>query len=574
MNFRSIRDQLPLGDDGEEQNLRRFIEDFLVPIAADGSIGVDEELPLLVAFHAYGIGGLYARNPETFCERLRAAIDDSRRAGPTRSDVPRLRAAFRNLLHHGIRLSWSQRLQAMSWGRLSSGTFISGVDRVPNDLDFGPARETAIPLAAQQAFGSMMAAVWPDGAHAWAGGQSAEMRTPSKPGDETLGAIDTSVLEGRAAARKQEAGASADSDPHIVEFEADERVIGRMIDGKTQAALAKQASSILDRFEVRLGHGGHLGLAFDRCRKSADAKVIIVGDGAIDERETWLIGDLHGDLLALECILAHIKAQSREAARARIVFLGDLIDDGPCSAQVLIRLFGLIADEPHRIAYLCGNHDEGLIMRDGHFTSSVTPADFADELNADTAPGWCRRAAELFIKLVSAAPRAIFLSDGTLLAHGGIPQSDLWSAIDTPDAMENPTCLQDFVWTRAHPRARRREPSRASKGAEFGRDDFAGFCELASRIVGFPVRRMIRGHDHFEQRFDVYPAYRTHRPVTINAMSMRLPREILGKPVRMPCVARMRAGDTPEIHRLRIPPKAVRTLYPERFSDQDTVEVE
>jgi hypothetical protein len=46
--------------------------------------------------------------------------------------------------------------------------------------------------------------------------------------------------------------------------------------------------------------------------------------------------------------------------------------------------------------------------------------------------------------------------------------------------------LQDFVWLRAHPRARKRIPNRTTRGSEFGREDFAAFCDLATRL-GRPV---------------------------------------------------------------------------------------
>ena len=70
----------------------------------------------------------------------------------------------------------------------------------------------------------------------------------------------------------------------------------------------------------------------------------------------------------------------------------------------------------------------------------------------------------------------------------------------------DPQCLTDFVWTRAHPRARKKLPNRTSRGSQFGYEDFAAFCAL-SATLGRPVTHMVRGHDHVEERYEIYPAY-------------------------------------------------------------------
>ena len=75
----------------------------------------------------------------------------------------------------------------------------------------------------------------------------------------------------------------------------------------------------------------------------------------------WIIGDLHGDLLALEAALALIRPRRGAGRRApRIVFLGDLFDDEGFGLEVLLRVFELILDAPERVCVIAGNHDEAL----------------------------------------------------------------------------------------------------------------------------------------------------------------------------------------------------------------------
>lgn len=74
------------------------------------------------------------------------------------------------------------------------------------------------------------------------------------------------------------------------------------------------------------------------------------------------VGDVHGrdDLLA--DLLGQIEADAaaRNAERRVLVFLGDLIDRGPASAQVIERLRSYRPDRT-RLVFLCGNHEEVLL---------------------------------------------------------------------------------------------------------------------------------------------------------------------------------------------------------------------
>jgi serine/threonine protein phosphatase 1 len=76
----------------------------------------------------------------------------------------------------------------------------------------------------------------------------------------------------------------------------------------------------------------------------------------------YVVGDIHGRLDLLEDLLAkiHAELQHRPALRTLLVFVGDLIDRGPSSAQVIERLrtYRRAGVQP---VFLLGNHEEVLV---------------------------------------------------------------------------------------------------------------------------------------------------------------------------------------------------------------------
>lgn len=328
----------------------------------------------------------------------------------------------------------------------------------------------------------------------------------------------------------------------------------------------ERAERIIARMEERLEGGGPMGLAFEEYAAGPGDRAIQVGEDW-PLGEVWFIGDVHGDLLALEAALQHID-RSGGGGDARLVFLGDLFDDGVHAAQVVLRVFELLLDGPPRITIVTGNHDEALAYADGRFQSTVLPSDFTDWLNAHADDPLAARLGRLIIRFFARAPRALFFPDGLLVAHGGVPHTDLHEELEREGKWNDPRVLQDFVWLRAHPRARKRIPNRTTRGSEFGRDDFTAFCALSTRM-GRPVERMLRGHDHVEERFAVYPAWTANPVLTINTLSHRLPREVFGPYERVPVVAKWVRGELPEVRRLVVPPELIREVYPEPVDTEE-----
>ncbi|WP_154661093.1 metallophosphoesterase [Microvirga lotononidis] len=334
-------------------------------------------------------------------------------------------------------------------------------------------------------------------------------------------------------------------------------------DAANPSSIRSNMRATVERMEALLDKADGPGLLFDKDRTDPADKVIQVSK--LDTGSPlWIVGDLHGDLLALEAALTvmHDPALPSDGALPRILFLGDLFDDEGFGLEVLLRVFELIVDAPDRVCLIAGNHDEALSYDGVRFASSVTPSDFADFLNANLAHEWIERAGKVAVRLFARAPRALFLPDGLLVAHGGFPLVDLHARLAETGDWNDPMCLSDFVWTRVHPKARKKLPNRFSRGSQFGYEDFAAFCSLSSGL-GRPVTRMVRGHDHVEERYAAYPAYRAHPVLTTVALSRRLSRESFGPYERVPTIAQFVEGTLPRVYRLHIPADMIRDVYPE-----------
>ena len=70
---------------------------------------------------------------------------------------------------------------------------------------------------------------------------------------------------------------------------------------------------------------------------------------------TFAIGDIHGDLDGLDRVLSRLPALQ---AGDTLVFVGDYVDRGPRSAQVIARVRELQRTGPARVVALRGNHED------------------------------------------------------------------------------------------------------------------------------------------------------------------------------------------------------------------------
>jgi serine/threonine protein phosphatase 1 len=75
---------------------------------------------------------------------------------------------------------------------------------------------------------------------------------------------------------------------------------------------------------------------------------------------TYAIGDIHGSFTKLKNLLEHCMAHCGDST-SRMIFLGDYIDRGPHSRDVVTLLISMQASAPDEIVCLRGNHEDMLV---------------------------------------------------------------------------------------------------------------------------------------------------------------------------------------------------------------------
>lgn len=70
---------------------------------------------------------------------------------------------------------------------------------------------------------------------------------------------------------------------------------------------------------------------------------------------TFVVGDIHGDVDALRTLMSRLPDP---VAGDTVVFLGDYLDRGPSSAEVIAYLRALQRDAPYTVVCLRGNHED------------------------------------------------------------------------------------------------------------------------------------------------------------------------------------------------------------------------
>jgi len=510
------------------EKLECFIREFLVPIAADGQINQGiEETPLIAAYHAYGVGEQLRRDFASVDARLQQAVQAALSGKGPPPSANWLSQAWERINQFASWLSEGEYSEMREWCLVEAKRHGLAIDFLepPNRPEFRqqPLDRDCIPLFYKY-FQEAQRAVSP-------------LETPiAVP-------------------------------PEVTVYHADvaEATIERVASGSLRARLRQRSDRIVQEMEDRLSAGRRPKMDFE----GEHGNQAVIVPSLHEDANLWFVGDIHGDLLGLECVLDYIDAFPRDAP-PRIVFLGDLFDDGPLGYEVVLRVFRLLLKRPGRVCVLAGNHDEALARDGAVFRSSAWPSDFTDWLNEQSDNPLAARLGGLIIEFFRGAPRALFLPDGLLVAHGGVVHVDLLEGISSCEDLNQPLPLQDFVWTRLHPRAPRRIPNRTTRGCEVGREDFERFCERMTEVLGQPVKRMVRGHDHVEgkERYGAFDRYVKNPVLTINTMCFRLPREVLGPQERSPCLGRWRPGQLPEVHCLHVPERVIHQLYPMVERDQ------
>lgn len=81
---------------------------------------------------------------------------------------------------------------------------------------------------------------------------------------------------------------------------------------------------------------------------------------APDGLRVYAIGDIHGCADALDALLAKIERDAQDGPAHQLIFLGDYVDRGPASRDVLDRLVEIAASDADAV-FLKGNHEAAML---------------------------------------------------------------------------------------------------------------------------------------------------------------------------------------------------------------------
>jgi diadenosine tetraphosphatase ApaH/serine/threonine PP2A family protein phosphatase len=175
-----------------------------------------------------------------------------------------------------------------------------------------------------------------------------------------------------------------------------------------------------------------------------------------------IIGDIHGDLQALDFILGE---RDRIGCK-NILFLGDYVDRGTQGIEVLLRLFQLKLEDPEHIFLLRGNHET--VEMNLYYG-------FFEEIGSDQA--FLFRLNRIYEKM----PVAAVLSGHTFCVHGGINGTGSIDTITKEEAF-------NYLWNDPSKRSGFTPSSRGPPVMEFGPDVVDGFLKTNN------LKRIVRGH--------------------------------------------------------------------------------
>ncbi|OEU42026.1 serine/threonine protein phosphatase [Methanosarcina sp. Ant1] len=189
----------------------------------------------------------------------------------------------------------------------------------------------------------------------------------------------------------------------------------------------------------------------------------------IDTEPIMLIGDIHGDLQALNFLI-----RMREGINCKnILFLGDYVDRGLQGTEVLLRLFQLKIEDPEHVFLLRGNHES--VEMNIYYG-------FFEEIGSDKE--FLLRLSQTYDKM----PIAAVLSRHTFCVHGGINGTGSIDAIRKEESFP-------YLWNDPSKRPGLTTSTRGSTVKEFGPDIVDGFLRTNN------LKRIIRGHTALEKGY-------------------------------------------------------------------------
>ena len=200
------------------------------------------------------------------------------------------------------------------------------------------------------------------------------------------------------------------------------------------------------------------------------------------DEDAYIIGDLHGSLHDLFRIL-----KETDCMNNRLVFLGDYVDRGNFSTEVISLLFALAIEYPDHFTLIRGNHEFRDVCDKYGFRNEVIEIYESDFL-------WGK-----FVEAFEYMPIACILSGKHLCVHGGISQH--LTSMDQIRNLRRPLrdCGQakfvmDLLW--ADPSETISKYSQSARGEDYSQFGSSAFKKF---LIDMGLKSVVRAHQFIEE---------------------------------------------------------------------------
>lgn len=190
----------------------------------------------------------------------------------------------------------------------------------------------------------------------------------------------------------------------------------------------------------------------------------------------YVVGDIHGNIFDLVRILVH----SQAPPLSRLLFLGDYVDRGEYSIEVITLLFALQVAYPDHMVLLRGNHE---------FEMMNSTYGFQTEVQSQYGS---RRLYDTFNDVFQYLPLVAIINNQIFCVHGGISPHlnniQQIYRIRRPLPAYDVEFVADFVWSDPCYECKTYDESNRGLGVQFGPKALADF------LNGIHMKCMIRAH--------------------------------------------------------------------------------
>ena len=194
------------------------------------------------------------------------------------------------------------------------------------------------------------------------------------------------------------------------------------------------------------------------------------------EGKTFIIGDLHGQIEEL----CYIIKECFPVAGTKFLFLGDYVDRGRNSIEVICLLFSLKVLYPDRFFLLRGNHESRFETKKAGFL-----AECSSKMN--------KRIWDPFCDAFDTMPLCAIVNNSCFCVHGGISQYamtiDEINKIDRFCEIPESGPMMDLTWSDPDPTAETFKDSRRGKTFGYGKKATDEFLEKNG------LKYLIRAHE-------------------------------------------------------------------------------